>query len=190
MKAPAADGRGGEGRLLADAANGDERAASVLYDLYADALYGYGLRRLQDEELAEELVQRVVEKAWRRASTYDPARGPVGAFLFAIAASTVGDLRRRRARDARPVAEVASVPTFVDDEAEQVLLAATVQAALDRLTAEHRRVLQLAYGRGLSQREIAEFLRLPLGTVKSRTYYALRSLRLACEELGVRREQL
>jgi RNA polymerase sigma-70 factor, ECF subfamily len=190
MRAPAPDGQGGEGRLLADAASGDERAASVLYDRYADALYGYGLRRLHDEELAEELVQRVVEKAWRRASTYDPARGPVGAFLFAIAASTVHDLRRRQARYPQPVEEVPNLATSADDEAEQVLLAATVQAALERLTAEHRRVLQLAYGRGLSQREIAEFLSLPLGTVKSRTYYALRSLRLACEELGVRREQL
>jgi RNA polymerase sigma-70 factor, ECF subfamily len=187
MKAIPADGRGGEGELLADAANGDERAASVLYDLYADALYRYGLQRLHDEELAEELVQRVVEKAWRRAATYDPARGPVGAFLFAIATSTANDLRRRRARTPQPVGELDAVPTRVDDEAEQVLLAATVQAALDRLTPEHRRVLQLAYGRSLSQREIAEFLRLPLGTVKSRTYYALRSLRLACEELGVRR---
>jgi RNA polymerase sigma-70 factor, ECF subfamily len=187
MKAIPAGGPGSEGQLLADAARGDERAASVLYDLYADALYGYGMKRLRDEELAEELVQRVVETAWRRAATYDPARGPVGAFLFAIAASTVVDLQRRRARRPRPVEDVEEARVTVDDEAERVLLAAAVQAALDRLTPEHRRILQLAYVRGLSQREIAELLRLPLGTVKSRTYYALRSLRLACEELGVRR---
>jgi RNA polymerase sigma-70 factor, ECF subfamily len=187
MKPTPADGPAGEGRLLADAAGGDERAASVLYDLYADALYGYGLQRLHDEELAEELVQRVVEKAWRRAATYDPDRGPVGAFIFAIAASTVADLRRGSTRRPQPIGEVPEGRASVDDEAEHVLLAAAVQAALDRLTADHRRVLELAYARGLSQREIAEFLSLPLGTVKSRTFYALKTLRLACEELGVTR---
>lgn len=187
MPATPTDGPAAEGQLLADAARGNERAASVLYDRYADALYGYGLRRLHDVELAEELVQRVVETAWRRADSYDPARGPVGAFLFAIAASTVHDLRRRTARRPRPVGEVPEAQAAVDDEAEQVLVAAAVQAALDRLTPDHRRILELAYSWGLSQREIAELLRLPLGTVKSRTYYALRSLRLACDELGVTR---
>jgi RNA polymerase sigma-70 factor, ECF subfamily len=175
----------GEVQLLEDAARGDERAAAVLYDRYADALYGYGLQRLRDEELAEELVQRVLEKAWRRAATYDPSRGPVGAFLFAIAASTVSDLQRRRARRPQPVGVVPESAASVDDAAEQVLLAAVVRAALDRLTPDHRRVLELAYDRGLSQREIARTLGLPLGTVKSRTYYALKLLRLACEELGV-----
>jgi RNA polymerase sigma-70 factor, ECF subfamily len=175
----------GDGRLLADAARGDERAASVFYDTYADALYGYGLQRLGDEELAEELVQLVVEKVWRRADTYDPARGTVGAFVFTIAASTVSDLRRTAIRRPRPVEDVSERLAAADDAAEQVLVAATVQAALDRLAPDHRRVLQLAYDRGLSQREIAEVLRLPLGTVKSRTFYALKAFRLACEELGV-----
>lgn len=175
----------GQSLLLADAARGDQRAASALYDAYADALYGFGLRRLQDRELAEELVQRVFEKVWRRADTYDPARGAVGAFVFAIAASTVVDLQRRDARRPRPVGEVPEHDAMVDDAAEQVLVAAAVRAALDRLTADHRRVLELAYDRELSQREIAEVLGLPLGTVKSRTYYALKALRLACEELGV-----
>jgi RNA polymerase sigma-70 factor, ECF subfamily len=182
---PWAEGPAGEVQLLDDAARGDERAAAVLYGRYADALYGYGLQRLRDEELAEELVQRVLEKAWRRAATYDPSRGRVGAFLFAIAASTVRDLQRGSARRPRPVGEVPERAAPVDDVAEEVLLAAVVRAALDRLTPEHRRVLELAYDRGLTQREIAETLGLPLGTVKSRTYYALRMLRLTCEELGV-----
>lgn len=178
--------RVGEGQLLADAARGDERAASVLYDTYADALYGYGLRRLHNEELAEELVQRVLETLWRRADDFDPARGPVGAYVFAIARSTVIDLHRRAARYPRPVDTADADAPPVNDAADQVLLAEVVRAALDRLTVEHRRVLELAYTRGLTQREVADQLELPLGTVKSRTYYALKSFRLACEELGVR----
>ncbi len=178
---------GGEPGLLASAASGDERAASVLYDAYADALYGYGLHHLGDRELAEELVQRVLEKVWRRAHTYDPSRGPVRAFVFAIARSTVADLWRASARAPHPIGEVAAEVGAVDDVADRLLLAATVRAALERLTPDHRRVLELAYSRGLTQREVAEVLDLPLGTVKSRTYYALKAFRLACEELGVTR---
>jgi RNA polymerase sigma-70 factor, ECF subfamily len=68
-----------------------------------------------------------------------------------------------------------------------VVLAASVRTALERLTPDHRRVLELAYTRGMSQREVAKTLGLPLGTVKSRTYYALKAFRLACDELGVTR---
>lgn len=175
-----------EAQLLAAAARGDQRAAAVLYDLYADGLYGYGLHRLHDAELAEELVQRVLEKLWHRAATYDPDRGPVRAFVYVIARSTVTDLQRRHRRLPRPVADPVDAGTL-EDATDRVLTAASVRAALERLAPEHRRVIELAYTRGLSQREIADVLQLPLGTVKSRTFYALKALRLTCEELGITR---
>ena len=187
MATASSAGAGGEASLLAEAGRGAHRAAAQLYDIYADPLYAYGLHHLGDAELAEELVQRVLEKLWRRAATYDPERGPVAAFVFTIARSTVADLRRASARRAQPVGEVPEGSLAVDDAADRILLAATVRAALERLSEDHRRVLELAYTRGLSQRQIAERLDLPLGTVKSRTYYALRAFRLACDELGVTR---
>lgn len=174
----------GEAALLAEVAAGDQRAAAVLYDTYAPALYGFGLQRLRDAELAEELVQRVLWNLCRRADRYDATRGPVRAYVFAIAGSTVIDLQRQAARRPSPVGEV-EVVGDVADTADRVVAAATVRAALGRLTQEHRRVLELAYDRGMTQREIADTLALPLGTVKSRTYYALQAFRLACEELGV-----
>jgi RNA polymerase sigma-70 factor, ECF subfamily len=186
MTGPSTGEPGGDAGLLAEAGRGSQRAAAQLYDAYADALYAYGLHHLGDAELAEDLVQRVMEKLWRRAESYDPERGPVAAYIFTIARSTVADLRRTAARLPQPV-EVDEHALTVDDAADRVLLAASVRAALDRLNPDHRRVLELAYSRGLSQRQIAELLDLPLGTVKSRTYYALRAFRLACEELGVRR---
>ena len=196
MVAEASGGEAGEAGLLEAAANGDQRAAAVLYDTYADPLYGYGLHHLQDAELAEELVQRVLEKLWRRADTYDAERGPVRALVFTIARTTAADLRRSAAR--RPIVAGGGTDHLdagtwdasalsVDDAADQVVIAASVRAALERLTPDHRRVLELAYARGLSQRQIADVLELPLGTVKSRTYYALKAFRLACEELGVTR---
>ncbi|HSK22881.1 MAG TPA: sigma-70 family RNA polymerase sigma factor [Egicoccus sp.] len=174
-----------DAELLADVAAGDQRAAAALYDTYAPILYGYGLHRLGDAELAEELVQRVLWTLCRRAARYDATRGPVRAFVFAIAGSTVVDLQRQAARRPAPVG-VVDAGTEVADAADRVVAAATVRAALLRLGEDHRRVLELAYDRGLSQREIAQALALPLGTVKSRTYYALQAFRLACEELGVK----
>jgi RNA polymerase sigma-70 factor (ECF subfamily) len=175
-----------ERQLLARAARGDERAAAAIFDAFADPLYGYGLRRLHDHHLAEELVQRVLERLWRRADGYDPARGSVAAYVFAIARSTVLDLRREVARRHSRTARGEHDPPDIDDAAEGVLLTASVKAAVARLSDDHQQVLGLAYAQGLTQREIAARLGIPLGTVKSRTYYALEAFRLACEELGVR----
>ena len=71
------------------------------------------------------------------------------------------------------------------DSIEQAMLGWQVASALERLTPEHRQMIRLAHFQGLSVREIAERCELPIGTVKSRTWYALRSLRLALEEMGV-----
>lgn len=169
--------------LLTRVAGGDETALAALYDRYAGVLYGFALRRLGDHERAEELVQRVMTRVWRFAERYDPDRGQVSTWVFAIARTTVVDLQRDAFRRRR-IAETAP-PDVGDDELERLLLSEAVRVAFDRLSQEHREVLHLAYFQGLTQSEAAARLALPLGTVKSRTYYALRALRLACEELGV-----
>ncbi|MGH3665893.1 MAG: sigma-70 family RNA polymerase sigma factor, partial [Egibacteraceae bacterium] len=156
---------------------------TALYDVYAGPLYGFGLRRLPDAELAEELVQRVMTRLWRQAGRYDARRSSVRSYVFLIARATVADLYRRRP----PQRAVTPVPAdlAVADELEGLLRAEAVRAALERLSPEHRQVLDLGYFAGFTQAEIAARLGLPLGTVKSRTFYALKALRLACDELGV-----
>lgn len=171
-----------EATLVARASDGDATAISALFDLYAGAIYGYGLRRLGQHLLAEELVQRVMTQVWRRASTYRPERGSVRTWVFTIARTSMVDIVRAEPR-AEPVGSVPDQP--IDDELDVLIRAEAVRAALARLTPAHREVLDLAYFNGLSQREIATRTGEPLGTVKSRTYYALRALRLACEEAGV-----
>lgn len=166
---------------VARAARGDHDALTALYDAYAGPVYGFGLRRLGDPSLAEELVQTVLLRVWRDARRYEPERASVRTWVFTIARSTAIDLHRRRPR---PTEELPDV-TDTLDELEDLIRAEAVRAALERLTDEHREVLDLAYVHGLPQREIAERLGLPLGTVKSRTFYALRAFRLACDELGV-----
>lgn len=172
-----------QGELLERAAAGDERALAVLYDTYAGPLYGYGLQRLGDPQLAEEFVQGVMVKLWRLASRYDRTRASVTTWVYTIARTVAIDVHRRRSRWEEP-APAPDHPETVD-ALDDLLRAEAVRAALERVSPEHREVLRLAYFAGLSQAEIASRLGLPLGTVKSRTYYGLRALRLACEELGV-----
>ncbi|MFW6010202.1 MAG: sigma-70 family RNA polymerase sigma factor [Actinomycetota bacterium] len=167
------------------ASRGEEEAVRRLYDTYAGPLYGFGLNRLGNEALAEELVQTVMTRLWRRADRFDPARGSVRTWVFTIARTTAIDLYRRQGR-AAPVDDLPERAEVVD-EFEALVEAEAVRAALDRLGEDHRMVLELAYFQGLTQRQVAKRLGLPLGTVKSRTYYALKAFRLACEELGVRR---
>lgn len=173
-----------EAGLLARAAAGGEEALATLFDTFGGPLYGYGLRRLGSPELAEELVQRVMTRLWRTGSRYDPSRSSVRTWVFTIARSVAVDVWRAQPG---PVSTAdAAWRGQPPDELDALLHAEAVRLALDRLSVEHREVLDLAYFRGLSQREISDRLGLPLGTVKSRTYYALKALRLACEELGVR----
>lgn len=176
----------GQQRVLAGVAAGERRALTLLYDTYGPALFAFGVRRLGDRELAEELVQQVVVNIWRRADRYDPARGSVRTWVFAIARNVAVDLHRRR-RPEGPTGDLEeTVDVAASEELDRLLRAEAVRSALERLSPDHRRVLELAYFRGLDQATTAARLGLPVGTVKSRTYYALRALRLTLSELGVR----
>jgi RNA polymerase sigma-70 factor (ECF subfamily) len=170
-------------RLRADASGESLRR---LYRAYASELLGFALNALGDREAAEEIVQEVFTRAWRHAERYDPERGSVRTWLYQIARHAIIDARRRSA--ARPA--LAAAETDPDTQAggpsiEQAMLGWQVAAALERLSPDHRQVIRLAHVRGMSVREIAAACGLPEGTVKSRTWYALRSLRLVLEEMGV-----
>ncbi len=170
---------------LRDDATGD--ALRALYRTYAGELLGFALNALGERGAAEEIVQEVFTRAWRHAERYDPDRGSVRTWLYQIARHAIIDMRRRAsARPAlasgeQPLLEAASTR----DSIEQAMLGWQVAAALERLTPEHRQMIRLAHFQGLAVREIAEKCNLPVGTVKSRTWYALRSLRLVLEEMGV-----
>ena len=161
-----------------------EDAARALYRTYSGELYGFAVNRLGDRGLAEEVVQDVFTRLWRHAADYDASRGSVRTWLYGIARNAIVDLERHRARRP-PVAarEPDSEGADEDEPIERALLRWQVQAALERLTPEHREVVRLAHLGGMSVREIADLTGLPEGTVKSRTYYALQNLRLALDEM-------
>lgn len=161
----------------------DDEALAELYDRYAAALFAFAVRRLGDRGEAELVVQDVFTRVWRHAGTYVADRGTVRTWLYGLARHAVIDQHRRRARRRRPLA-VTDIPARAD-EIDALLDATAVQTALARLSPIHRRVLELAYFEGRTLADIARLLDVPVGTVKSRIYYALRGLRLACEELGI-----
>ena len=164
-----------------------EDSMRALYRTYGPELYGFAVSALGDRGQAEELVQEVFTRVWRKADSFDPARASFRTWLYGIARNAIIDQKRRAS--VRPALATHEVDTDElggpDASLEHALLRWQVSAALERLTPEHRQVIRLAHFQGLSMREIAERCDLPVGTVKSRTWYALRSLRLVLEEMGV-----
>ncbi len=158
-----------------------ERDVREAYAAHAGELYGFATRSLGDTGLAEEAVQETFLRAWRAGKRFDPQIGSLRTWLFAILRNVVIDLGRARA--ARPsVAESQTEPSV--EPFEQTLLAWQVEEAMRRIGDQHRRILVETYYRGRPYGEVAEELGIPVGTVKSRVYYALRALRITLEEIG------
>lgn len=178
-----------EAALVARIAAGDRETPLIaLYDRYASSVYRLGIRMLGDQGRAEELVQETFVRLWQSAGRFDPALSSARSFLFVLAHRAAVDLRRRMA--ARPALAAVQPDRIEDagvgDETERMLAGVEVREALESLSPKHREVLELGYDHDLSQRQIAERLQVPLGTVKTRTYHALRALRSEFDRRGLR----
>jgi RNA polymerase sigma-70 factor (ECF subfamily) len=158
-----------------------------MHDEHADALYAHALRLVHgDRQRAEDLVQETLLRAWRHPEALDPERGSVRAWLFTTARNLAIDAwRRSSARADEVITDELPEPPQAIDEADRAVEAWTVAEALGRLSAPHREVLVECFYQGRSVNEVATRLGVPPGTIKSRTHYALRSLRLALAEMGV-----
>ncbi|MDQ3956760.1 MAG: sigma-70 family RNA polymerase sigma factor [Actinomycetota bacterium] len=174
----------GEDELLLAVARGDVDALRALYRSFERPLYALGIRWLNDPKLAEELVQEVTLRVWRRAGRYDPARGASSSWIFGIARNVAADLARARARRPVPVAD--ALPPHEDPwDEERAWTGWEVARAVQTLPEEQRRVIEFAYARQMTQTEISAELGVPLGTVKTRLYAGLRKLRAILVERGI-----
>ncbi len=168
--------------LLTRIGEGDRDAFGSLYQRYARAVLGLALRRLGDRGRAEDAVQEAFTSIWRASRSYRRERGPVAPWLYAVARNAIADRGRARVEPPAEPVDTPSDSPGPPDRAEQSWVAWRVHRALEELPDSERAVLELAYWSELSQSEIAEFLDIPLGTVKTRTRNGLRRLSEELEE--------
>jgi RNA polymerase sigma-70 factor, ECF subfamily len=162
----------------------DEALVRALYHEHAGPLLRYVLRLTAgDRQRAEDIVQETLLRAWLHPAAI--ADRPARPWLFAVARNLAVDAHRARRARPQEVGEAALGLVAVPDEVDRVLESWAVADAMRALRAEHRNVLLETYYRGRSVAEAATVLGIPPGTVKSRTFYALRALKLALEERGL-----
>lgn len=174
--------------LLARIAAGDERALGELYDSTSALAFSLAMALLRDAADAEEAVGDAFAQIWRNARDFNESRGSLQAWVTTVVRSRALDRLRARRRTERVVLgaseiapdlhqtteDSAPTPDVATESAEQ---GKQVAAAIAALTPAQQEALRLAYFEGLSQSEIAERLREPLGTVKTRMRTALIKLR-------------
>jgi RNA polymerase sigma-70 factor (ECF subfamily) len=146
-------------------------------------VYSVAYRILDDRMAAEEATQDTFMRLWNRSSAYDPAKGRFVTWLLTVARRLAIDaLRQRQRRDPR------LGMLFMDEDpllwenllsAESGDLRHTLRSTLEQLPAEQRDALELVYFYGMTHSDIAEYLQLPVGTVKTRIRLGLQKLRSA-----------
>lgn len=164
-----------EADLMSRFAAGDERAVRVLYDRYAGPILTVAMSTLGKRDLADEVVQATMLNAWRAARSFDTSR-KLAPWLYAIARRVAIDIHRRESRAARPT-EVGESEAAVESLSfERTWEAWEVRSALTGLPDDEREIVRLSHLLGLTHREIAAHLKVPVGTVKSRSARAHRRL--------------
>ena len=187
-----ARGDPGEGRTAragarpAGAAD-DDAVLTELYRQYRGPLLSFVLRLTAgDRQQAEDVVQETMVRAWRQAGRLDLTEPSLMPWLATVARRIVIDEdRRKRARPPEVGGDLADKPPVADDETENLLRKVLVTEALQALSAAHREVLNETILRDRTVNEAAEVLGVPVGTFKSRVYYALKALRVVLAERGV-----
>lgn len=167
------------GRIL----RGEQAALAELYDATAGRVHGVALRIVGNVETAEEVVSDVYFQAWREAGRYDPARGAVQSWLMVMCRSRAVDALRRR-DDAIIHPEPYSLAENQADGhgdlqelIEAIERGTRIHAVVAALTPVQRQLVALAFFRGHTHCEIADHLRMPLGSVKSTIRQALHAMR-------------
>ena len=169
--------------LLAAIAKRDQGAMEVLYDITIGRAYGVALRITARRDAAEDVVAEVYWQVWQQADRYDPQRGSALGWLLTICRSRALDyLRRRDKAELHPEPHELRPELGIDNENPQDLLLAierdnVLHSALTGLSSQQRQLIALAFFRGLSHQEIANFTGMPLGSVKTQIRKALGVLR-------------
>jgi RNA polymerase sigma factor (sigma-70 family) len=175
--------------LVTAIANGDEQAFGAFYDATIGRVFGLALRIVRRRDVAEEVAEDAYMQVWQQASRFDASRGKPLSWLLTICRTRALDyLRRKDDALVHPAPETLHAEPYDERADPQDLLLATEQNShlhdtLNSLLPIQRQLLGLAFFRGLTHREIATHVQLPLGTVKSHVRNALNKLREQLAEI-------
>jgi RNA polymerase sigma-70 factor (ECF subfamily) len=148
---------------------------TAAYDEHGGALFGYAINTLRNRPLAEDCVQETFLRAWKARSTFDPGRGGMRTWLFAIQRNVIVDLQRQQSRAPALVGgdEVHDAPAELPDTIDRL----AIIEALAKLSDEHRSAFVAIHIEGHSYIEVSERTGIPVGTLRTRVFYAVRALR-------------
>jgi RNA polymerase sigma-70 factor, ECF subfamily len=164
--------------LMTRIAHADVHAFEMLYDRYSGLVYSLACGMLQDAQVAQDVTQDVFLAIWRGAEVFDVRRGSLRSWILSLAHhKSVDTVRRLRRHAMSPLPYAMTVDADVVTHAIQSAESADVRAALGALSHDQRAAIVLAYYGGYTQREIADRLGAPLGTIKTRIRDGLLRLR-------------
>jgi RNA polymerase sigma-70 factor, ECF subfamily len=146
-------------------------------------MLGFARRSLFAKELGDDAVQETFVRAWRSRRNFDPSKGSLRTWLYAIERNAIIDVMHQQSRVATDLLD-SELEGVSMDGLEDAIVSWQVEDALKRLHVDHRRVIHELYFNGRSGREVSALLEIPEGTVRSRAFYGLKSLRLMLNEEG------
>ncbi|HEY2844647.1 MAG TPA: sigma-70 family RNA polymerase sigma factor [Bryobacteraceae bacterium] len=169
----------------------DAGAMRELYDRYGRLIYSVIMRMVRNSAAAEDLVQETFLRVWNRIQAFDQERGALGPWILTVARNRAIDYLR--STDGRMSAGTLGLERLeqpgqlwnFDDRALSLDRARRLKDAFEKLTPDQKTVVELAYYEGLSQTEMAERMKQPLGTVKTWIRSALKVLREQLSEAAI-----
>lgn len=168
-----------EKELVNGVKRGDKAAFEEAYDRYSPALYGVVLKILQDEAQAQDVLQDAFVKIWKKIHSYDDTKGRFFTWLLNLTRNTAIDAYRKNQRKPKDKIQVLDHNVNIEDghQTKQNVDAIGIHKVIDQLPDEQKILIEYLYFKGYTQKETAEELDVPLGTVKSRIRMAVQSLR-------------
>jgi RNA polymerase sigma-70 factor, ECF subfamily len=187
LSARAADATASDGQLLARIAHGDAEAVAALYHRLERPLFAFLVKTLRDREAAADVLNDTMLDVWRQAGRFE-GKSSVTTWIYAIAHhKAISWLRRRREVELSDemAAEIADDAPSAEVRLAEADVAMAIARLMERLSVDHRVVLQLAYFQEFSVNQIAEILDCPENTVKTRMFYARQRLKTLLEAEGI-----